>query len=185
MSTVNPQVCPVEKAGALDNKFRKLLQNPQKIVGPYLKGDMIVLDFGCGPGFFSIEIAKLLNNKGKVISADLQKGMLDKIEHKISGTYLESKIELHQCSVNNIGLSDPVDFILAFYVVHEVSDQKKLFTEFYSLLKENCKLLIVEPFFHVTKNKFADMLQITAECGFKVAEKPKLFFSRAVLLTKS
>jgi ubiquinone/menaquinone biosynthesis C-methylase UbiE len=183
MSTVNTQVCPVEKAGALDNKFRKFLQNPQKIVGPYIKKDMTVLDFGCGPGFFSIEMAKMLGN-GKVIAADLQKGMLKKLEEKKSGTYLESKIQLHQCENDEIGLTEALDFVLAFYVVHEVPDKKALFDELYKLLKPNGKIFIAEPLFHVNKSKFEDMLKIASNCGFKVAEKSKLFFSRSVLLKK-
>jgi ubiquinone/menaquinone biosynthesis C-methylase UbiE len=75
----NIRVCPVEKAGMLDNSVRRLLQNPKKILEPYIYNGMTILDLGCGPGFFSIEIAKLLTDSGKVIAADLQEEMLDKI----------------------------------------------------------------------------------------------------------
>ena len=47
------RVCPVERAGSLDNHIRRWLQNPAKILGPYIKERMKVLDLGCGPGFFS------------------------------------------------------------------------------------------------------------------------------------
>ncbi|KAB3547857.1 MAG: SAM-dependent methyltransferase, partial [ANME-2 cluster archaeon] len=47
-------VCPVESAGGLDNRVRRLLQNPQKILGNYVKEGMTALDLGCGPGFFSV-----------------------------------------------------------------------------------------------------------------------------------
>jgi 2-polyprenyl-3-methyl-5-hydroxy-6-metoxy-1,4-benzoquinol methylase len=53
----NNRVCPVEKAKHLDSFFRKILQNPQKILRKYINKGMTVLDFGCGPGFFTIEIA--------------------------------------------------------------------------------------------------------------------------------
>ncbi len=56
------KVCSVELAGGLDNKFRRFLQNPQKILKPYLKEGMTVLDLGCGPGFFTIEIAKMIGS---------------------------------------------------------------------------------------------------------------------------
>ena len=82
---INESVCPVEKAGMLDNNFRKLFQDPQKILKPYIKEGMVVLDLGCGPGFFSMEIAKLLNRSGTVICADLQDGMLDMVRQKIKG----------------------------------------------------------------------------------------------------
>jgi len=79
----NTRICPVERAGGLDNSFRRLLQNPRTILKIYISRGMTVLDLGCGPGFFSIEIAKLLNDSGKVIAADLQEGMLEKVIKKI------------------------------------------------------------------------------------------------------
>ena len=76
----NHQICQVERAGALDNGLRRLVQNPRKILNPFIREGMTVLDIGCGPGFFSVEIAKMLNGKGKVIAADAQEGMLHSIE---------------------------------------------------------------------------------------------------------
>ena len=88
------RVCPVEIAGGLDNFVRRLLQNPQKLLRPHIREGMTVLDLGCGPGFFSIEIAKLLNNSGKVIAADLQEGMLDKLRKKIKGITKKLNIKM-------------------------------------------------------------------------------------------
>ena len=72
-------ICPVEYAGVLDNNIRRLIQNPRKILKPYIKEGITILDFGCGPGFFSIQTAKMLSGTGKVIAADIQEGMLNKI----------------------------------------------------------------------------------------------------------
>ena len=38
MSNEKNRVCPVELAGSLDSKIRKWLQNPQKILSPYIEG---------------------------------------------------------------------------------------------------------------------------------------------------
>jgi ubiquinone/menaquinone biosynthesis C-methylase UbiE len=51
-----------------------ILQNPRKLLKSYINKGMTVLDLGCGPGFFSIEIAKMLSDSWKVITADLQEG---------------------------------------------------------------------------------------------------------------
>lgn len=174
-------VCPVEKAGGLDHSLRRLVQNPQKLLKPYIKEDMTVLDFGCGPGFFSIEMAKMLN-KGKVIAADLQQGMLDIVSKKIQGTSLKKKIQLHKTEPDTIQLKEKVDFILAFYVLHEVPDQKLLFEEFKELLKPDGQVLIIEPNFHVKKKDFADMIKILQDLKFEIIGKPKVFFSRSILL---
>jgi len=43
----NNHVCPVERAGILDYRIRRWLQNPQKILGPYIEEGMTVLDHCC------------------------------------------------------------------------------------------------------------------------------------------
>jgi len=177
-------ICPVERAGALDGSLRKLMHNPQKILKPYIKAGMTVLDVGCGPGFFSVEIAKLLNGEGKVIAADVQKGMLNIIKEKIKGTDLEQRIELHQSDFERIGVVEKVDFVLAFWMIHEVINQEKFFDELTSILKTNGLMLIIEPKFHVTKTKFGTMMNKLKEIGFSTIESPKVFFSRAVVLIK-
>ncbi|MCP4372916.1 MAG: SAM-dependent methyltransferase, partial [Deltaproteobacteria bacterium] len=60
MSNRNNRICPVERAGSLDSRIRRWLQNPQKILKPYIKEGMTVLDVGCGPGFFSIDMAQMV-----------------------------------------------------------------------------------------------------------------------------
>ena len=68
MGEKNEHVCPVEKAGGFDSGIRKLLQRPKKILGNYAREGMTVLDLGCGPGFFSVEMAEMVGASGKVIS---------------------------------------------------------------------------------------------------------------------
>ena len=176
------KICPVEKAGGLDNSFRKLLQNPLKILKPYIEEGMTVLDLGCGPGFFSLEIAKLLIDSGKVIAVDLQEGMLDRVRTKIKGTELENRITLHKCHQDRIDLNEKVDFILAFYMIHEVPNEDKLFRELKSITKPNGLLFIVEPKFHVSKKSFDLMIDKVKQIGFEVQDSPRVFFSRTVIL---
>ncbi|MEA3513943.1 MAG: class I SAM-dependent methyltransferase [Nanoarchaeota archaeon] len=95
MEKKNKRVCPVENAGSLDNILRKWIHNPKKILGNYVEEGMVVLDIGCGPGLFSVEIAKMVGKTGKVIAADLQEGMLKKLRSKIRGKDIERGIKLH------------------------------------------------------------------------------------------
>ena len=176
------RICPLERAGGLDNSVRKLFQNPFKILNELIKDDMHILDLGCGPGYFTVEIAKMLKGSGKVIAADLQEGMLAMVRNKIKGTELEERIVLHKCEDNKIGVAEKVDFVLAFYMVHEVPDQKRFFDELRSILKLNGKLYIIEPKFHVTKKMFSDMIGRLDDSGFQIIDRPKVFFSRAILL---
>jgi len=183
MNEQKHDVCPVENAGELDSWIRKILQPRGKIVLPYIHENMKILDFGCGPGYFTTAMAGKLKN-GKVIAADLQEGMLDILKKKIQNTPLEEKISLHQCGKGSIGIKEKVNFILAFYVVHEVPDKDRLYNEFSSLLEKDGKLLIVEPFFHVDKKVFNIMIEDLGKNGFKIVKKPRIFFSHSVLLRK-
>lgn len=176
------RVCPVELAGGLDNRYRRLFQNPHKILKPFIKEGMTVLDFGCGPGFFSVEIARLLNNNGEVIAADLQEGMLDIVRQKVKGTELENRVRFHKCQDEAIGLTSKVDFVLMFYVVHEVPDQDKLFRELKSLLNPGGVIYIIEPRVHVTQRDFNSMIDRLGSVGLVATVRPKVFFSRAVIL---
>lgn len=175
------RVCPVERAGVLENPIRRIFQSPRRLLKPYIKEGMNVLDFGCGPGFFTIEIAKMLNGNGKVVAADLQDGMLDIVRGKIKGTDTEKIIQLHKCADDKIGVQGKFDFILAFYVVHEVPSQENLFAEFKSIINSGGKILIVEPNFHVTKSGFQDMLGRLSASGFQIISRRNRLGSRSVL----
>jgi ubiquinone/menaquinone biosynthesis C-methylase UbiE len=187
MKTVNRnnRVFPAESSEGLVNPLRRVFQNPRRILKPYILPGMTILDFGCGPGFFTIDIAKFLNGSGKVIAADLQKEMLDKLKTKITGSALEKKIVLHKCESDKIGLAAQADFILAFYVIHEVTDHEKLFEELKSILKPEGRMLIVEPGFHVSVNEFEEMISKLKSKDFKVVARPKIFMSRSVVLERT
>jgi ubiquinone/menaquinone biosynthesis C-methylase UbiE len=178
------RVCPVERAGTLDSRIRRWLQNPKKILRPYIKEGMTVLDLGCGPGFFSIDIAQMVGKSGRVIASDLQEGMLQKLRDKIHGTELEKRIKLHKCEEKKIGLSEKVDFILAFYMVHEITNKIEFFNELKLILKPDGRVLIVEPPFHVSKTAFKETIKKARDAGFIPVERPKVFFGKTMILKK-
>ena len=184
MSGERKRICPVKRAGGLDNRIRRWLQNPKKILGAYIREGMTVLDVGCGPGFFSFELAEMVGKSVRVIASDLQEGMLQKVRSKIQGTEIEKRITLHKCEESSIGVSDPVDFILAFYVVHEVPHEEEFLHEAGSILKPKGRMLIVEPPFHVSKKAFQGTISKARNAGLIPVERPKVLFSKAVVLQK-
>jgi ubiquinone/menaquinone biosynthesis C-methylase UbiE len=186
MDNDNNRVCPVELANSLDSKIRRWIQNPRRILAPYIKEGMTVLDVGCGPGFFSVELAKMVGNKGKVIAADLQEGMLQKLYNKIKGTELEARVKLSKCEKNNINVSEKVDFILTFYMVHEVPDKNSFFKQLNNALTDKGQFLLVEPkLFHVSHKDFESTIKIAEENGFERSQGPPLLASWSTILKKS
>jgi ubiquinone/menaquinone biosynthesis C-methylase UbiE len=179
------RVCPVELAKSLDSRIRRWLQNPATILAPYVTPGMTALDVGCGPGFFSIELARMVGNSGRVIAADLQEGMLQKLADNIRGTPLEVRITLVRSDADRINVSETVDFILAFYMVHEVPDRNSFFRQLGTILKDHGQILIVEPkLFHVSRKEFASTLQLAEINGFQRYPGPRLPVSWSATLKK-
>ncbi len=184
MATDRNRVCPPECAPSLDNWLRRWLQNPREILAPYAKEGMTVLDVGCGPGYFSVELAKLVGQTGRVIAVDLQEEMLQKLAARTEGTALDSRIKRVQCGQNSINVTESVDFILAFYMVHEVPDKFALFTQLKSVLKESGRFLLVEPkLMHVSRKEFDITKKIAESVGFRVAPGPHVVLSWSALLS--
>ena len=185
MATEQTRVCPVELADSLDSKLRLWLQNPRKILAPFVTEGMTALDIGCGPGFFTTELGRLVGPTGRVIAADLQQGMLEKLAGKIKGTDLATRISMAKCDPGSLNLSGSVDFILTFYMVHEVPDQAAFFRQLLPLLREAGKVLIVEPkMFHVSRAQFSNTIRQAEAAGFLSAAGPRLLMSWSAVLKK-
>jgi len=182
MANKSTDVCPYQRAWTLDNWIRRLLQNPYKIVGQYIEEGQVGMDLGCGPGFFSLAMAKMVGEKGKVISVDIQDEMLQILKSKSERQGLSSRIVFHKAQPEKLGISEMVDFALAFYMVHEVPDKKSFLSEVASHLKSDGRFLIVEPKFHVLKSDFASTLEVAQSVGLEQVSEPKLSLSRTVLL---
>jgi ubiquinone/menaquinone biosynthesis C-methylase UbiE len=178
------RVCPVERAGGLDNKIRRWLQNPRKILKSYIEEGMTVLDLGCGPGFFTIDMAHMVGKSGRVIACDLQEGMLQKVRDKIEGTELKNRITVHKCEEAKIGVTECADFVLLFYMVHEIPHKEDFFNEIKTILRPNGQVLLVEPPFHVSKARFKEIVRKAKEVGFADIEGPYILLSKSVILKK-
>lgn len=178
------RVCPVENAGSLDSNIRRWFQNPGKILSPYLKPGMTVMDFGCGPGFFTLDMARIVGETGRVIATDLQQGMLDKVDEKIQGTDLADRIILHRCEESRIQYSQPIDFFFSFYVMHEVPDQAAVFHEIHRLMNPDGLVFIVEPPVHVSRKRFDATIDLAKQNGFRLQERPRVFLSKTAVLAK-
>ena len=176
------RVCPAEHTGWLVNPMRRWFQNPEKLLKRYVKEGMTDLDLGCGPGFFSVPMADMVGETGKVIAVDIQDEMLERLKNRVAGHEVERRIQLHRAEERRIGLSEAVDFALAFYMVHEVPDQGAFFREVKSLLKPGASFLVIEPMFHVSKKALEETITRAKAAGFVADSGPGVFFSRSVVL---
>ncbi len=180
-----PHVCPWWFAYTFDNPLRRLLHKPEKLLEPYVTPGMTVLDVGCGMGPFSLGLARLVGATGTVICLDLQQEMLRRVERRAIRAGLDGRIQTRLCTANDLGIEVPIDFGLAFWMVHEVPDIESFFRQIRERLKPGGNLLVAEPKIHVPKPRFHEIVAHAEEAGFRRSSEPPIRASWSALLTKS
>jgi ubiquinone/menaquinone biosynthesis C-methylase UbiE len=176
-------VCPWWMCFTFDNLLRRLVQNPEKAIEPYVHQGDTVLDVGPGMGYFSIPLAKKVGEEGKVFAADVQKEMLQALQKRARRAGVEQRITLHLCKEGSLGLNIKFDFALAFWMVHEVPEQEPFFKEIRSLLKPDGKFLMSEPKIHVNKARFKETVEKAIRAGLMLKSYPDISLSRSALFS--
>lgn len=182
------KVCPWWVGYFLVNPLRKLIQHPERMLKPYLKPGMIAVDAGSGMGYFSLPMARLVGDEGKVICVDLQEKMLSSLIKRAQKAGLSARIETRRAETNTLNLADEAgsaDFVLAFSVAHEIPDQKRFLREIYDVVKEGGTLFLSETKGHVTEEQFTETQSIAQTLGFKVVSTPHIRGQRTSILAKS
>ena len=172
----------------LINPIRHVFQNPDTILSRYVSQNMKVLDIGSAMGFFSLPMARLVGEHGKVVCVDLQEKMIEALVKRSEKAGLNSRMETCICGSDSLKIGDikeEIDFALAFAVVHEVADKKRLFSEILSALKPGGRLLIAEPKGHVEESAFKATVSLAQEAGFGIIEHPTIRGSHSTLLGKT
>jgi len=182
------EVFSAEKAGHLDTRLRRFLYRPDRLAERHVKPGDRVLDFGCGPGFFTREFAKRVGGSGQVFSVDLQDEMLQIVQEKMRAEGLLPRITTHRCLPDSINLPPDLngtfDAAFTIFVVHEVPDPVKLFREIALLLKPGGTLFYTEPPIIVSAKEFRENLALAEEAGFRQVERSLFFVNRAAVLKK-
>jgi len=175
-------VCPPSVTRWLNSGLRKLVQSPRRIFGPHVEPGDHAVDLGCGGGFFSAGLAELVGERGRVTAVDLQPEMLEITKRYAERQGVRDRVTLHHCTENDLGLlGEQADFVVAFYMVHEVPDRARLLRQVRNLLDPGARFMMVEPSFHVKKAQFEAMLGEAEAAGLKVVQPVKLLFSRGML----
>ena len=184
----NRKTCPVWLGYGLNVNIRKIIHNPTKMVGKYIKPGTIVADIGTGMGYMTLPMAKMVGVNGKVLGVDIQEGMLAKVMSIAKSQKLDDRIEPIICKQNSLMLNeyeDTIGFALMFMMVHEVSDKQKLFADISGAMKVGGLLLIAEPKVHVGQKNFDETVAIALKAGFKVSiQKQKVNICRTIILEK-
>jgi ubiquinone/menaquinone biosynthesis C-methylase UbiE len=177
-------VCPPWFTRVIDNPLRRWFHKPEEILGRLVAPGTTVVELGCGSGPFTIALAKMVGPSGCVIAADVQPAMLAKVQRRVEQAGLQHVVQLHLCEAGHVGLSRCVDFVLAFWMVHEVPSALALFTEMRETLNPAGRLLLVEPRLHVGRRDFEREVSAALEAKLKLLGRPSVRLSHAALFAK-
>lgn len=136
----NPE--PINKVGSGG------LMNPDEIIKDInIKSGMTVADFGCGAGYFSIPIAKILNNSGKLFAIDVLSSALGSVLSKAK-LYGLLNVETIRGNIESIGGSKikdgSVDIVVLANILFQCNDYDSVISEAKRVLKGNGIVVIID-----------------------------------------
>ena len=109
-----------------------------------LKEGMVVADVGCGNGYHSLMMAKLVGEKGKVLCVDIQQKMLDLLKRRAQKEGVKN-FELIKGKYTDPMLpKGKVDLILLVDAYHEFTDPENMLKKMRDSLSEKGVIAIVE-----------------------------------------
>ncbi len=181
-------VCPWWAGFFLANPIRKIKQDPDKILAPYIREGMVVADVGSGMGFFSIPMARMTGPLGRVVCIDIQEKMLGFLKRRARKAGVSAVMEYRLSKEDSLGIDDcagTLDFLLLFAVLHEIPGREALFAQVNRALKPGGRVLFAEPAGHVRRNDFDASVALALRSGFTVAGNLQAIWrSHSILLEK-
>lgn len=180
-----PRVCPWWLGYLLVSPLRRLLQDPAAILAPFAREGMTVLEPGPGMGFFTLEAARRVGPRGRVVAVDLEPRMLAALRRRAARAGLAGRIETREARPETLGVEDlagRVDLALALFVVHELPDAGRFFSELRTALAPGGRVLFVEPGGHVSPAAFDASLAAASRAGLRPSPAPKVWRSLAAVL---
>lgn len=130
---------------------RKILEqvsmgNPLPLVFKILnlRGDEVIVDSGCGSGFYSLALGEKLED-GKVISVDISDEMLNRLRRQVKKKRLNDSIEIRQGDSTDLPVADnTADIGIIVAVWHHLEDPKKANQELLRVIKPSGRIVAID-----------------------------------------
>ena len=126
-----------------------------------LKEGMKIVDYGCGPGRYTIPIAKLVGPEGKVFAVDIHPLAISTVREKASREALTNIDAILLDSYDTRIKESSIDLVLLVDTFHMISDTNALFQEIHRILKGD-SLLFMDP----GHMKLESAIEIVESAGF-------------------
>ena len=159
-------ICPWWFTWTFDNPVRRLFHDPHKMLEPYVVPGSRVADIGCGMGYFTVELARFVGPSGNVQAVDMQPRQLRVAERRCRRAGVVDRVRFVEATAESLNLTGPVEFVLAFWMVHEVADRAGFFEQLRAVTEPGARVLAAEPMFHVSREEVEAELALAAAHGF-------------------
>jgi len=179
-------VCPWWLGYTLITPLRRLQYDPCRLLAPYIREGMTVIEPGPGMGYFTLELARRVGPGGRVIAIDVQPKMLARLMRRAEKCGLLERLDVRVAKRGALGLGDvkEADFAWVFAMLHEVPDPTGFLIDVGRALKARGGLFLAEPKGHVNSRVFEEELQAAARAGFELVGRPIVRTAMAAVLEK-
>lgn len=123
------------------------LNQDQIIAQLGIKRGMIIADMGCGAGYFTIPMAKMLDNTGQVYAIDVLTAAIESVtsQAKLYGLLNVFKIRANVEVVGGTGIVDGrVDLALMVNLLFQCQDRDSVFEEAKRILAPGGRIAVID-----------------------------------------
>jgi len=114
----------------------------KRVAGFGIQRGMTVVDYGCGPGRYTIRFAKLVSEQGKVYTVDVQELAIESVNQKANSLGLKNIIPVVAKGYAT-GIPDHIaDMVFALDMFFGVRDPSALLAEIHRIVKPTGVLIL-------------------------------------------
>ncbi len=169
---------------AFDRMLRPLLYDADGILSSYVAPGDRVADIGCGTGYHSAALSRLVGPRGEVVLVDVQQSMLERaMRRSRDDPVATAAMTGVVADAGGLNIPGEIDFALLWWTLHEIEDPAGMWRSLAANLRPAAKVLVTEPYLHVSARRFEDELAPAAELDLKRTDVNGIFFSYAAVLT--
>lgn len=104
----------------------------------------VVCDMGCGNGFYSLQIARRIGRRGRVLAVDIQPEMLTLLRERATAAGVDNVVPVLGTVIDPQLPPQSVDLILCVDVYHEFSHPVQMLAAMRQSLRPDGRLALVE-----------------------------------------